>query len=594
MGLRQLLADATSEPDDAIDPAWMDVERWLQKHYVTSAREKARRNAARQRRLLFDCGGLDMALQLIDEVFKDVDVRRLRKELAPYARFDNALRRITLERARVYAKPAKVRRVAGETDYTRYRELQRRTMHDFAMRQANHLVTLQNDAFILFRVRQTPRGLQPRTDVIGPESFHVVADKRDPTKLIAVIIDRTPAVPTVDAAPHFLVWTDSEVMELDRKGRILRDSIAVNPFGRIPGVLVNGAYRDATLLDPLTGEDAVAAHLAAWLINTMMLKEVKSLNRQAAFLGETGASPTGQAQDSERDMQLAPGVGVTTIDRGVDIEKFLLAADHVIERAAANHGIPPSVLRHAGATSGYEMDLRRIPLEELREDQIVIFREAERELADVQAMVLARDMPELAFSTDGWWIDFAEVKRPMPEKEKYETRKLKRSMGHSDPVVEALEDNPDFTEDMAIDWVMNRLQAYSMFVQSIRALNMPMDATVEDAGASPDANGRANQPGDDPQAQAADAPPASDEQPASDAGAGEGAKFFQYEIEGGLVTINEVRKSKGLPPFPDGHLTLPELRVAKQELYAGATLTQAATSAEKIVGLADADEPPTP
>ena len=39
-----------------------------------------------------------------------------------------------------------------------------------------------------------------------------------------------------------------------------------------------------------------------------------------------------------------------------------------------------------------------------------------------------------------------------------------------------------------------------------------------------------------------------------------GLKFFQYEIEGGIVTINEVRASKGLPPKVDGDLTLPEYR----------------------------------
>lgn len=58
-------------------------------------------------------------------------------------------------------------------------------------------------------------------------------------------------------------------------------------------------------------------------------------------------------------------------------------------------------------------------------------------------------------------------------------------------------------------------------------------------------------------------PPSQDKQ----GGDGEGAKFYQYEIEGGLVTINEVRRSKNLPDIPDGDLTLPEYRAKHPEAF---------------------------
>lgn len=500
MGLREIIAGVTS------DAAWMDVERLLRKKYLDDAGEKERQKNMLLRRKLYDCGGTEAAFALIDQVFKDPDVRALRKEVAPYARYDNATRRIVGELSRVYAKPARKRAVAGAADNERYRELQRRTRHDQAMRLANHLLSLQNDVLVLFRVRQTDTGLEPRLDVLGQEAFWAVANPRDPSELAAVIIDQTPrTLEPKEADPHYLVWSAGESFKLDKSGRILRETNESNSLGRIPGVLIHSSYRSTCLLDTGDGEDIIAAHLAAWLVNTMMLKEAKSLNRQAAFVGETGRSPTGQAQDSERDMILAEGVGVTTIDRGVELAPYMEAADRIIERAAANHGIPPSELRHAGATSGYEIDLRRIPLEEIREDQVLIFREAERELAEIESIVCARDLPELAFDTAGWHIDFAEVKRPMPEAERFETRKLKRSMGHSDPVLEAMEDNPDFTPEQAQAWVFDRLRVYTAFVQAIRALNMPLDATVENAGQEPEDNG-AEPPADESQADE-EAPP---------------------------------------------------------------------------------------
>ena len=466
--------------------------------------DKPRRDSARQRRRLFDCMGFEQALTMIDELFADLDVRKLRKDVAPYARFQNPLRRLVCERARAYAKPPK-RTVNNATDDT-YQRLQRMTQHNRAMRLADELTDLQNDTFWLFRVRETPAGREPRTDIIGPEDFFIITDPHDHTKLLAVGYDRHP-LPGADGkaainAAHWTVWSPWESFELDGHGGIIPGSASANPFGRIPGLLVHNGYRSQQLLDPYTGEDRVAAHLTAWLLNTMMVKEAKSLNRQAAFTGETGRSPTGQSQDSERDMILAEGVGVTTIDRGVDLKQYLEAADHVIERVAADYGIPPSVLRHAGATSGHEIDLRRIPLEELREDRIAIFRDAEREYAEIQAAVLKLDMPELSFSTDGWSMDYAEIKRPLPQSELYSVRKAKRSMGHSDPVLEAMEDNPDFTEEMAIEWVEERMARQQEFIDAARARsNIPSDATVEDPGRSPQENGADNQQQDDEQAE---------------------------------------------------------------------------------------------
>jgi len=489
MGIRSIVTG--SQVADGNDAAWSDVELYLKKRYVQNDVDVKRRYAARTRRRLYDSGGVDQIFALIDEVFKDPEVRRLRREVAPFARFDNALRRVINERARVYSKPPKTRAVGNTTNDT-YQEVQRITQHNAAMKLANILVTLQNDVYLSFRVREMANGQRvPRTDVLGPEEFFAISDPKDRTKLVGVGIDQTPDTPSPkEVDPHWLVWTDEESFKLDKHGRILKDTIQANPFDRMPGLLIHADYRANCLLDPLTGEDIVSAHLAAWLANTSLLKELKSLSKQAAFVGETGQSPTGQAQDSERDLMLGEGVGLYTVDRGVDLDKYMRTADHVVERAAANYGIPPSVLRHAGATSGYEIDLRRIPLEELREDQIAIFREAEKEFAQIQSDVLAVDLPSLWFDPQPWFIDFAEIKRPVPEAEKWAVRKAKRAMGHSDPIIEAIEDNPDFSPEMAMEWVADRLQSFLTFVEIARTRpNVAANADALDPGQTPQDNG---------------------------------------------------------------------------------------------------------
>lgn len=78
--------------------------------------------------------------------------------------------------------------------------------------------------------------------------------------------------------------------------------------------------------------------------------------------------------------------------------------------------------------------------------------------------------------------------------------------------------------------------------------------------------------------------------PAAGAHVPTGIKFFQYEIEGGLVTIDEVRASKGLGPKPggDGHLTLPEYRAKYASVFAASTLSTSPDAAERMPGVAEA------
>jgi hypothetical protein len=98
---------------------------------------------------------------------------------------------------------------------------------------------------------------------------------------------------------------------------------------------------------------------------------------------------------------------------------------------------------------------------------------------------------------------------------------------------------------------------------------------------SPLAQARGAQPQGATDTQAGDtAQPAVKAPPAADA-----VKFFQYEIEGGLVTIDEVRKAKGLPPIKDGHLTLPQYRAKYQQTFAESTVAQASGTAAVIAGL---------
>ncbi len=65
------------------------------------------------------------------------------------------------------------------------------------------------------------------------------------------------------------------------------------------------------------------------------------------------------------------------------------------------------------------------------------------------------------------------------------------------------------------------------------------------------------------------------------------APIEQYDIEAGIVTVNEIRASKGLGPLAvDGELTLPQFKMKYQQIYATQAVVDSAQTASELLGMA--------
>lgn len=462
--------------------AFTEAALWLRKNYIQNGDaengEMGRRVEMRKRKLLYNDDGDEFMMAIIDRAFQDKKVRALRRALVPYTKFDNALKRIVNELSTVYIEPP-VRTVGKRPDAdenldpekdspdnkqnARYKLVQIATNQNQLFRRANRWMNLFNNVLIWFRVREDRAAVlddagkelvaavrAPVMDVISPDMFWAVSDPFDPTRLIAIIFDIAPSGTSIKASwPHFAVWADDVKFQLDKNSRLIESSLMPNELGRIPGLIISVEPPDQTILDSTSGDDLVSAHLMAWLENTMLIKESKSISKQAAIGGDLQTMATGQSQDTETDLILPEGATIQTIDRSIDLEQFRATADHIIERVAANRGIPPSVLRHNGATSGDELRLRLIGLRERRRDQIMLFRKVEREYAEIQSIVLARDLPSLAFSTEGWKIDYPEIEIPLGAEEALRVFEKERQLGLTDTLEEIMKRNPDLRDKAA-------------------------------------------------------------------------------------------------------------------------------------------------
>lgn len=464
MGIQKIIGQSHG----GADSSWSFVSEFLRDHYIKNSKETHRRSIAQKRDDYYSGKGDEHIQKLIEAAFKDPETRKLRIAMIPWGKHNNVLRRVSTELATVYSEPAQ-RRISQTGDT--YAELIRRSRLDLAMRELDEKLVYHEDVWIQYRVRTDDR--QPVVDVISPANFWAVSDPRDRTRLVAIILDQTPDKDAPAHTPHYRVWTVEETFQLDKECRFITESYEPNRLGRLPGVLAS--TRPPTFKGRLLAEepaaDLVAAHEAIWFINVLLVKETKSSNKQLYHTGDTSTAAMGQSADTESDIILPEGVTTQAVDRGMDLAQYMQTATHILESAAANHGLPPSVLHQRDAASGAEIHLRRIPIRELRKKRILIMRDVEKEVAEIQSAVNKLDAPDLAFDASSWSIDFGDVQQPLTEAEQDSVFKERRQLGLTNTLEEIRRRNPDLKTDEEAEGVLkDNIEVETKRVILMRAL----------------------------------------------------------------------------------------------------------------------------
>lgn len=492
MGLQQILGTTD----------WTYVGRWISDNYVNNEDEKKRRRDASKRDALYENKGDEYIDALIQRAFKSELTKKQRSDLIQWAKWNNVTARIVREKATVYSEPSK--RKVGEGDET-YQNFLNAVQQDEAMRELDHKLELHEDVWVQYRVRELEDGTrEPVLDIISPAMFWAVSYPDDPTRLAAIVVDQTPDWKNArKTEPHYRVWCYGQTFQLDGECRVITASVEEIPFGWT-GVLATtrAPSLKGCLINATAYADVIAAHEAVWFQGVLLLKESKSATRQLYHSGDMSAAALGQPSDTETDVVLPEGVTTQAVDRGNDLSQYRDNSDHILERAGANHGLPPSVLHHQDSSSGEEIMLRRLPLRELRRKRILVMRRTERQIANIQSTVNAKDLSEFSFSTDGWSMDFGEVQQPMSELESVQVYEKKKQLLLTDQVEEEMRRNPDLkTPEVAFqvlkDRALNQLKVLQV-MQPLSALDgglrtMPGDPEGEENGQdgkfSPD-NGR--------------------------------------------------------------------------------------------------------
>lgn len=451
-----------------------DLSKHLREHYIFNDAEADRQKAMRVR-LDFYHDRYEAHINAIaDTVFQSETVRELRKKFIEMALFQNVTRRIVREISAVYAEPA--RRTIGAAN-ARYQDLQSAMRLDQRMRKANRYLNLCNEVLVWFRLRNG----EPQLQVVPPSSFWAVCHPADPEELVAVIVDQTPVHGAPMTEPHYLVMADDGWFYLDGDGRLVPGSYM--PWGSIrPWMLLHREEPEGRLIDPDSGSDLLHAHKAVALLNVMMMKHQKSGTRQAVASGDTGDMPRDQPMDEEHILQAPEGVSFQTLDLGADPANYINAARAVIKQVAANYGIPESVFDMSyQATSGFEIELKRQGLREVRSEQILAFRPTEKRLAEIMSTVLTAVGHPLAFSLGTRWrVDFGDIETPADGASKLAYWEQARRMGLINTAQMMMHLQPEISsEAQALEQIRRNAEVEAERVQLQRALNVSPSAPAD-------------------------------------------------------------------------------------------------------------------
>lgn len=466
------LADQVAELPDGTKQPGVDFHvlcRYIAQHYINKQSEKDRREKSARRQRFYMSGGDNDMATFITSVIKDPVVQAKRLEFIQHSKWNNVLRRVCHELATVYSYPAK-RKVKAENDNARYQELQRACRQHEVMLRANRLAILHRNVLIGPRVRNANGKLEPVLDVITPDCFFAVCHPNDPLSLIAVIIDLNVKSIAGGRVPKFIVWSAAEWFLLDAQGVPLSAAPTPHDVGEIPFLLLSLEPPTTQLLDETTGDDLEAAHRAVWFLGILLMKEAKSATKQHVISGDMSNVTRGQAADTDVPIEAGEGTAVNTIDNSMDLSMYVATIDSVFQTAAANYGLPPSVLKHDGVQSAEARELVRVPLREIRLQQQIPFRDLERDLARLQSKIIGKQIPEFAFSNDGWLVDFADPQSPLGTKEGLDVFEKERQLGLTSTIREIERRNSDLDRQAAAKLLLDCVEEELIRNEAMRPL----------------------------------------------------------------------------------------------------------------------------
>lgn len=478
MGLELLASrDVEAKPE-----AWARYVNEL----MRKQKELARRREAGVRVKLYRDDYKKLLSEALQGIFNEAAVLQVVNRLIPFVGNTSFLKQIADKLGRPLYARAPQRRVVSPDGKDMaeaqlvWNKLAAEMDIDAKMDTIARLLTATNG--VLAWVRYVD-GLGMQLDVVTPDMCTVVPHPEVPTKALAVayatdIDDRGEPIQTV-------VWDDKRYFIIERTGQL--GKVTPHDFGVLPFVEIHRRGRTCHYWDESSGADLVAQTLQSMFVDLINIKKIKNQSHiQLTFTGDLDGLVKNQVMDELSILvaQNAGGAGFSTINLESDPSKYLSLKQANEAAVSRTYGI------------GYDKVADEdVELRERVAELAAILAPAEVRIFDVvRRLSRGHEKPELAGQIPDEaqvLVDLGQIHNRVDRKTQLEVRQIERSMGYRSGVDDVLEDNPEFGGDRerAMAYIDEKMEEEAIIVERRRALNMSEDASVDEPGQDPAANG---------------------------------------------------------------------------------------------------------
>jgi hypothetical protein len=435
--------------------------------------DKTRETDHRLRDILFCDGGVKEMTAKVDAWFENNTVRNRVKRMIADSRYSNATKRIVREKATVYSEPAKRFVGVSEENQKAYSDLCEAMCLDEENDRVNQLFNLHCAVVVMPRVRVTDVGPEMVIDVHSAATCRAVMHPNDNTQVVAWLTRcEFRSVRGRFARPAAWLLTSAHEWEyLDDNFMPIPGTNVLHGLGLNPGIPISvGSKSTPDFWPGEEGADLIAAHVTGWMVEALMVKETRTATRQPVVSGDMTAAAREQALDSGGPIEVPEGTTITTVEIGTDVEIFMKAADHAVERAANNSGISSPQLRNEGVQSAEAAEARKEPLRTIRRRQIKPFRRYERQLAIVLSILASKKAEALKFDVTDWRINFGEPQVLMSKMDRLNIFEKERSLGLDNTEDFLMREDPDLDRAAAKAKITLNVEVETERVASMRLL----------------------------------------------------------------------------------------------------------------------------
>lgn len=450
---------------------------------VGSSADLMRRQLARRRICLYRDDFETVLQEQLGLIFRDEAVRLRFYRLARLAGATSFLKRISDEVARpVYATPPTRRiRKRGTKPETRNRapDGEQQKLNDLATRIGlNAIMDLSARLLVacapVFLIGRVIEGEGPTLDVATADCVSIIPDPRKRTRALAVAYETAGGTWTVvDDQRSFVV-----------NGQGIIKATETHSLGRLPVVEIHRRGRWGSYWDT-QGQDLEVAALQMMFIDSVLLKKHKSQSHiQLAFAGESDGIPKQQVLDEESILMVNGQGTLTPINLEGDPSGLLKTKEVTETSVAAAYGISRARLNQ-------EKDASDQPLNERTAEIMTIMGDAEADAFDLLQRLSKAGSPDGAIADDMIFAaDYRAMSHRMDPMEELAYWKELRANGLRSIVDDAFALNPELaSEDDAWDEINRNMADEAVYIGQRRALNIDEQASVDEPGQNPKANG---------------------------------------------------------------------------------------------------------